>query len=157
MNKLIKNKEVFGGALFFIVSLYLFHEISNFAATAERYRSLGPEVFPYVLSGALCIFSVTLFIQGLLKDRSQILSFNLFSVDSARMFSIIAFLLVYLFLVEQIGFLTWALTFMALAQYILRERRFLVIAGISGAIVGVVYLIFVTLLRVPLPQGSIFS
>ena len=157
VNKLFKNKEMLGGVLFFIGSLYLLYEISIFPTTAERYRSLGPEVFPNVLAGALCALSIAMFIQGLFKEKSALISFNLFSIPSYQMFSIIALLLVYMLFIEEIGFIIWGFVFMGLVQFILGERRLPMLILLSGVVVGCVYAIFVMLLRVPLPRGILFS
>jgi hypothetical protein len=157
MKSLFKNKEVVGGLIFCAVSLYLFYEISSFPTTAERYRSLGPEVFPNVIAGSLLVLSIILFIQGLLKQQSPILSFNFLCLGSLRMFSIIALLIVFMLVIESIGFIAWGLAFMALVQFILGERRPATIALLSVAVIAVVYVVFAVLLRVPLPKGILFS
>jgi hypothetical protein len=157
MKRLFRNKEVVGGLIFFAISIYLLYEISTFPTTAERYRSLGPEVFPNVISGALLVLSIMLFVQGWLKEESPILSFKLFSAGSLRMFSIIALLLVFMLVIQSIGFIVWGLAFMVLVQVILGERRVAMIALLSVVVVAVVYVVFATLLGVPLPKPDIFS
>jgi hypothetical protein len=157
MKSLFKNKEVVGGLIFCAVSLYLFYEISTFPTTAERYRSLGPEVFPNVIAGSLLVLSILLFIQGCLKKQAPILSFKLLSLGSLKMFSIIALLIVFMLVIESIGFITWGLAFMVLVQFILGERRPANITLLSVAVIAVVYLVFAVLLKVPLPKGTLFS
>lgn len=157
MKSLFKNKEVVGGLIFCAVSLYLFYEISTFPTTAERYRSLGPDVFPNVIAGSLLVLSIILFIQGLLKKQSPILSFKFLCLGSLRMFSIVALLIVFMLVIESIGFIAWGLAFMALVQFILGERRPATIALLSVTVIAVVYVVFAVLLRVPLPKGILFS
>lgn len=156
MNRFIKNKEVAGGIIFCAISLYLLYEISIFPTTAERYRSLGPEVFPNVIAGSLLFLSIMLFIQGLINEKSPILSFRIVSLGSLKMFSIIGLLIIFMLSIDSFGFIAWGLTFMIAVQVILGERRPGMVALLSVIVVAVVYLIFAVLLRVPLPKGSFF-
>jgi len=157
VKKIFKNKEILVGIIFLIGSLYILYEITQFPVTAERYRSLGPDVFPKFMAGTLCFLSIMLLIQGLRKAQTPILTFNLFSTAALRMFSIIAFLVIYMMFVETIGFILWGLIFMALVQVILGERRPGVIVLISVAVIGAVYLVFVIFLKTPLPKGIFFT
>ncbi|MDX9860870.1 MAG: tripartite tricarboxylate transporter TctB family protein [Rhodospirillales bacterium] len=157
MNKIIRNREILGGIVFFALSLYLFYEISHFPTTLERYRSLGPAVFPKLLSWAMLFLSIALFWQGLRKNRSAVLSFK-FSSPAFRSTAFIIFMLIaYIVLVDAIGIILWGMAFMIAVQVALGERRPAMIAGISVVVVGGIYGVFSTLLRVPLPGGSLFG
>lgn len=157
MNKIIRNTEMLGGIVFFALSLYLFYEIAQFPITLERYRSLGPSVFPRMLNWILLALSIALFLQGLKKNRSSILSFK-FSTPSFRSMAFIIFMLiVYIVLVDAIGIIPWGLAFMIAVQVALGERRPAMIVGVSVVVVGGIYGVFSTLLRVPLPGGILFG
>lgn len=157
MNKIIRNAEMLGGMVFFALSLYLFYEIAQFPTTLERYRSLGPAVFPRLLNWALFALSIALFWQGLKKNRASILSFNFSSHPFRSMAFIIFMLIVYIVLVDAIGIILWGLAFMIAVQVALGERRPAMIVGVSVVVVGGIYGAFSTLLRVPLPGGSLFG
>ncbi len=150
---MIKNKEILGGIIFFSLSLYLFYETSNFSSTTERYRSLGPAVFPYVLAICLGLLSIVLFIQGVRSPKAELFSFSMKTKASVQVLSLIAMLFVFLIWVEKIGFIIWSLSFMFLGQIILGERRLVTAMVLSIAVVGIIYLIFGFLLNVPLSSG----
>ena len=153
MAKLIKNKEMAGGIAFSLFSLWLFYEISNFDTTSERYRSLGPTVFPYFLTACLSILSVAMIVRGLREEKSRILSFSIKDSATFQMVLLIILVLGLSFFINEIGFILGGIGFMVLAQIVLGSRKWLILLTVSLAVVGIIYVLFAALLRVPLPEG----
>lgn len=154
MNLICKNKETFFGLLFLLLSLYLLYEIQGFAMSAEKIRSLGPEFFPDILATSMGFLSCMLIIQGLRSPKGPIIPEawrgGAFVAPLAYVLGAVSFMV----LVTTLGFLAWSILFLVILQYLMGERRIgynlLFACGVSG----VIYVVFVTCLRVPLPPGS---
>ncbi len=155
MAKLFKNKEIVGGIAFLLLSIWLIYQISHFPTTAERYRSLGPEVFPYFLSICLTFLSIAMIYQGIRRERGAILSFSFKEKSAEQMLLLIILVCSFAYFIEDIGFILGGLGFMALAQLIMGAKKWWFIIALSLAVVGIIYVLFVILLRVPLPEGIV--
>lgn len=153
MNTLFRNRETLGGALFALLGVYLLWEISTFTVPMEKVRSLGPEFFPNVLAWALTLLSAALIVQGLRLPPAPIIPAAYRGRTGLRPLSILLGLASFIFLVEPLGFVLWALLFLALVQYVLGERRPFALTALSVLITAVLYLVFVVALNVPLPRG----
>jgi len=153
MTKIFKNKEIVGGIIFLLLSSWLIYKISLFPTTAERYRSLGPTVFPYFLAICLTFLSIAMTYQGIRRERGAILSFSFKEKSAKQMLLLIILVGGFAYLIEDIGFLVGGLAFMALAQLIVGARKWWFVIALSLAVVGIIHVLFVILLRVPLPEG----
>jgi putative tricarboxylic transport membrane protein len=122
----------------------------------------GPRAFPIVLGGALLLLGLAITISGFARRRevappatdpdhkeSQL------KHELRIVIGTFGLLMLYAFLMEKTGFLasTPIVLILALAG-LLRMRRWAFIALMSGGITLVCWLVFVVLLRVPLPRGS---
>lgn len=155
MNILFRNRETLGGALFALLGVYLLREISTFTVPMEKVRSLGPEFFPNVLAWALTLLSVALFIQGLRLPPAPIIPAAYRGRIGLRPLSVLLGLASFIFLAEPLGFVLWALLFLAVVQYMLGERRPFALIALAALITAALYLVFVTALHVPLPRGPL--
>lgn len=155
MNILFRNRETSGGALFTLLGVYLLREISTFTVPMEKVRSLGPEFFPNVLAWALTLLSVVLFIQGLRLPPAPIIPAAYRGRIGLRPLSVLLGLASFIFLAEPLGFVLWALLFLAVVQYMLGERRPFALIALAALITAALYLVFVTALHVPLPRGPL--
>ncbi len=157
MRILWKNKETVTGIVFFLLSLFLLHEISVFPATGERIRSLGPEIFPNLLSVSLGILSIVLFIQGLRLPAAPLLSRDIRENKIFPALMILVGMVAFMLLLRIFGFLLWSVLFLIAIQYVFGERRALHICGIAVGISLVLYTVFAFFLKIQIPNGFFSS
>jgi putative tricarboxylic transport membrane protein len=122
----------------------------------------GPRAFPIVLGGALLLLGLAITISGFARGREVAPP----KTDADRtdsplrqelriVIGTFGLLILYAFLMEKTGFLaSTPIVLMLTLAGLLRIRRWTFIALMSGGITLVCWLVFVVLLRVPLPRGS---
>lgn len=155
MNILCRNKETVCGGVFFLFGAYLLWEVGKFVAPPETVRSLGPDVFPGVLSWSLCALSLVLFIQGLRLPPAPIIPEKLRGGAAYAPAAVFGGCLSFMLFIESLGFLLWSILFLALLQYALGERRIPINLGFAIVFSLGVYLIFGFGLSVPMPRGPL--
>ena len=153
MHLVFKNKDTFFGLFFLILSLYLLCEIQTFAMPAEKIRSLGPEFFPDILASSMALLSGVLTVQGLRAPRGPILPESWRGATLIAPLAYVAGAVSFMLLVSTLGFLLWSVLFLAAMQYLMGERRPARTLFFACAVSAVIYVVFATCLRVPLPQG----
>ena len=151
--RFFRNKAFFSGCFFLLCSAYIFYLISQFPDTAAEYRTISPSFFPYVLSTVLAGLSILLMIEGSRKPAGSILSIRLNSKDTYRTGALLFILTIFASLLTTLGFVLDAFLFMVLVQFLLGERRWIVLIIVALLVSFGMYLIFATLFKVPLPLG----
>lgn len=73
-----------------------------------------------------------------------------------RKLTFFAFCCGFILSITSVGFFTSSFIFMIIAMFLLGNRRYLSIFGISGGFVFLTYFIFVYLLHIKLPSGVLF-
>lgn len=152
--KLKYNYEIISGGIFTIVAAIIFILIPNQIQTIEK-SAVNAQTIPKIAIGGLFIFSLLLFIQGLLKPKKTIIVDKklLESKEfkkSSRSLIFSAILLIYALLFNVIGYIldTVLLVIVILFFYYCRKWWYYAIA--IGT-VFVVYAVFTFLLNVNLP------
>ncbi len=150
---------VFGG-LFGLLSIVLFALTLGFPTLTV---ALSPTVFPRFVSTGMFLFSAILTVQGIRKrakaarrmdaekvrlrmDWPFVLRFILLAADS----------LLYLVLLEPIGYILTTPPCIAAAMLVFGERRWLRIVLASVAGTAIMYAVFRMLFRVPLPRSPLW-
>lgn len=122
----------------------------------------GPRAFPIVLGCALLMLGLSITVSGFARGREAALPDAVADNKASPLthelrivLGTFGLLLLYAFLMEKTGFLvsTPIVLVLTLAG-LLRIRRWTFIALMSVGITVVCWLVFVVLLRVPLPHGS---
>ncbi len=124
----------------------------------------GPRAFPNVLGYALLLLGLVMTGSGFSRRREAAVAEVEADKDTADsplkhelriLLGTFGLLLLYAFLLEKTGFLVSTPIALVLAMAgILRMRRWLFIALMSGGTTLVCWTVFALLLRVPLPRGS---
>jgi len=135
--------------LFSIFSLYLSSDLPD-----SRRGVPGPAVWPIIISCAVLISGCIFFIKIFRKKESEPL--ELFNSDNIRVYITMGILVVYLILMNMIGFVVTSLVlifglFTWFSDIPLMKR-----AIFSFAIVGIVYGVFNYALNVPFRFGILF-
>lgn len=124
----------------------------------------GPRAFPILLGGALLLLGLAITVSGFARRREVAPVKAKADTDAPPrnhelriVLGTFGLLMLYAFLMEKTGFLvsTPIVLVLTLAG-LLRMRRWTFIALMSGGTTLVCWLIFVVLLRVPLPRGSLW-
>lgn len=124
----------------------------------------GPQAFPIVLGSVLLILGVSITVSDFVRRRGA-KSVQTDAVVNGKATSTkhelrivmgtFGLLIFYAFLMERIGFLVSTPVVLAITlAWLLRIRRWTFIALMSFGTTFVCWLVFVVLLRVPLPRGS---
>jgi len=130
------------------ISIYLYAEQYD-GIGVNRY---GPNFFPQSLSAMLGLSSIILIIQAL---RGKALK-DLESIDKQgfiRATTTLVIALIYLFIMQYIGFYIATLLFLFVTMKYLGQKNNIVTALISLCVGSIIYGIFSMFLKIPLPEG----
>lgn len=124
----------------------------------------GPQAFPIVLGYALLLLGLAITVSGFARPRKVAPNKTAADANAAPLnhelrivLGTFGLLILYAFLMEKTGFLVSTPIVLALVLAgLLRMRRWTFIALMSGGTTLVCWLVFVLLLRVPLPRGSLW-
>lgn len=152
------------GELVFTSFLFLAGVVIVFDTTklraAEGFAVVGPQLFAYIVGGALLLLSSWQIIQvlrGNLGKPEDIEGGEVASKPSWKGLALVfAGLLFYAFLVEILGFMVSAAVLFFLTAYALGEKRKVRLAIISALIAVAVYFGFTLGLQIDLPFGFEF-
>jgi len=153
----LRNKETLLASVLLIFGVVFFVAVARFPDTAMRYRAISPSFFPNLLAGAMVVLSVFLGVEGWRGAPARIFDIKAEPRDVVRAVLLVGILIAFLFLLKVLGFAITAFIFTGSVQLLLGEKRILRVALFSLTVTALLYIVFVTLLRVPLPYGAIFS
>ncbi|MEY3612987.1 MAG: hypothetical protein RJB14_2709 [Pseudomonadota bacterium] len=124
----------------------------------------GPQAFPIVLGCALLLLGLSITVSDFARKGDAAPGQNKASADDKAapaghelriVLGTFGLLMLYAFLMEKLGFLVSTPLVLALTLVgLLRIRRWAFVAKMSVGTTLVCWLVFVVLLRVPLPRGS---
>ncbi len=152
----LRNKATFLGTVLLVASVVFLIGVSRFPDTAARYRSIAPSFFPNLLGTALAVLSVLLFIEGVRSAPAPVFDIQGEKGNGMKAGLLVVVLIVFVSLFRILGFGIVSFLLTATLQLLLGERRALRVTGVSLLVAGSLHLVFVVLLRVPLPVGLLF-
>lgn len=150
----LRNKATFLGTLLLIGALLYLYRVSQFPST-QAMRSIGPAFFPNIVGGAFAFLSVLLILEGRRSAPAPVFEGKAQRTNVYRAVVMVALLVVVSFSLEFLGFVIVSFLFTLVTQLLLGERNALKAALIALAVTVVLYGLFITLLRIPLPRGLI--
>ena len=134
-----------------IISAFLYFITFNFEVFEMDKYSLGPAFFPRLICIILFLIALILIIFSIKnKDYSKIKNKNpnlKYSVIT------IIFFIVYVFLIEKLGYLTSTIIFMISIIFLLKSKSLLINIIFSVVFSSVIYLLFSKGFNVSLPEG----
>jgi putative tricarboxylic transport membrane protein len=148
-NLSMKKADIFAALLIFLICIYVFYESRRWPVEA----TIG--IATLIPRGvATCVlFAAGMLLFRALTGRASLLESKLKGTDLRRV-SAAAFLTgAYVFFIERVGFIFTTFFYMLLFVLVLGERRWYRLIPIAIVVPVVVYLIFYTILNVPLPRG----
>ncbi|MGM0432929.1 MAG: tripartite tricarboxylate transporter TctB family protein [Spirochaetota bacterium] len=148
----IRNKETLLGTILLILSIAVLIAIANFKDTAEGYRAIAPSFFPNLISIVMVVLSLALISEGWRKPPSLIFAPVTDKTNVLRAFALLGLIIGLVLVWEYIGFILSSLLFVLLVQVLLGEKRKVRIILVAVAVTAALYIVFVLLLRVPLPR-----
>lgn len=121
----------------------------------------GPGFFPVIVGAVLVLTAAACLIQALLIRRpdgpaaaaEETAALAPGSRQTARIWFLIGFLILYAMTVQPLGFPIALTVFLVAAIWVFGYRRWLPALGIAAALTAISYLTFVVWLKVPLPLG----
>lgn len=150
-NLTMKKADIIAAAIVIPICLYVFYE-------SERWPVLALLGRPFVIPRGVATFllvTALLLLYRALKGRALELEKRLEGADLRRVIGAAVITFGYLPLVERIGFVSTTFPYMLLFALVLGERRWPRLALFAILVPFVVYLLFSTVLHVPLPRGWI--
>lgn len=152
--KIKYNTEMIGGVIFAIAGAILWLLIPSQIPTKET-SVITAQTLPRIALGGMCICGIALFIQGLLREKQElIISKDSFHTEEFKksLKSIIycAFLIAYCFMIKPLGFVI-STAILVIAIMLFYHARKWYYYAIPLAMVGIVFFVFKVLLHVSLP------
>lgn len=152
----LRNQETLLGATLLVLAILVFVGVVNFKNTAENYRALPPSFFPNILVGVMVVLSLALLVRGWRNAPSPIFKQSVKRSNVLRVVGLMALLVVFIVLLQYVGFAISSFLFVLSLQLVLGERRPVRLFALAISVTLVMYVVFVLLLRVPLPRGLLF-
>lgn len=153
--KIKYNAEMIAGAIFAVVGIVLWFLIPSQVQTLEK-TAVNARTFPSIAIGGMILFSAGLLLEGLLAREKKEVRITKETFRSAafrkEMRSIVfaLFLIAYCFLVGHLGYVVTTVLLVLAVMLFYGARKWYYYA-IPLGMVGIVYYVFKTLLRISLP------
>ncbi len=153
----MKKFNYITSALLVLIAGYIFKESSGLMNVDKK--DIGPGFYPNLIAGIMIILAIALFVQTLRnhepeekkKERSPM---------AIKPYIAMVLLVLYIFLMNKIGFIITSVLFMMILTYLFFGTEFrknlLPSLCISVMVPVGIYLLFHNLLKVPLPRGILF-
>ncbi|MDX9958581.1 MAG: tripartite tricarboxylate transporter TctB family protein [Clostridia bacterium] len=151
----LRNKATLAGTLLLGVTLPYLFAVSRFPDTSQRFRSLGPEVFPNILGWISVLLAVLLIMEGGKSKPAPIFPGTAKQHNVLRAIALVGILVLVTLSLDFLGFVIVSFLFTAVVQFLLGEKRAIRLLVISVLTTAVLYALFILLLRIPLPRGLI--
>ena len=134
-----------------IISAFLYFITFNFEVFEMDKYSLGPAFFPrliciilFLIALILLIFSIKNKNYSKIKNKNPNLKYSVITI---------IFFIVYVFLIEKLGYLTSTIIFMISIIFLLKRKSLLINIIFSVVFSSVIYLLFSKGFNVSLPEG----
>ena len=134
-----------------IISAFLYFITFNFEVFEMDKYSLGPAFFPrliciilFLIPLILLIFSIKNKNYSKIKNKNPNLKYSVITI---------IFFIVYVFLIEKLGYLTSTIIFMISIIFLLKSKSLLINIIFSVVFSSVIYLLFSKGFNVSLPEG----
>ncbi len=148
-NLTMKKADIIAVVIVIPICLYVFYESAKWPVPALLGR---PFIIPRGVATFL-LFTALLLLYRALTGRALPLENPLAGADLRRVTGAAVLSFAYLFVVERIGFLTTTFSYMLLFVLVLGERRWFRLVLFAILVPIFVFLIFDSILHVPLPFG----
>lgn len=153
--KIKYNAEMIAGAIFAVVGIVLWFLIPSQVQTLEK-TAVNARTFPSIAIGGMILFSIGLLLEGLLaREKKEVVitkdTFHSASFRKEIRSLVFALLLIaYCFLIGHLGYVVTTVLLVLAVMLFYRARKWYYYA-IPLGMVGVIYYVFKTLLRISLP------
>jgi hypothetical protein len=134
-----------------IISAFLYFITFNFEVFEMDKYSLGPAFFPrliciilFLIALILLIFSIKNKNYSKIKNKNPNLKYSVITI---------IFFIIYVFLIEKLGYLTSTIIFMISIIFLLKSKSLLINIIFSVVFSSVIYLLFSKGFNVSLPEG----
>lgn len=117
----------------------------------------GAGVFPLLVSGVLFFASVSSLWEGWHKRVNSPALDLPQGADRARLLKLIALLLVYFLIIPWVGFSLSSILFCAVLIHLLSALTWMRSAAYGFLMTAAIHLVFITLLKVPMPAGVLIE
>ena len=151
------NKDIVAGSALILFSLWVIWEAREFAAAAARFRGVSPALFPTMLSVCIILLACVMILRGLRRGRNWEFTFDIRKKNSYLAIGLVVVTALYGLTLDFLGFLPATTLYTLIFIVWMKGAKPLQALIISCIAVGVIYLVFHTLMFVPFPQGEIFS
>jgi len=152
----MKRADIIFGIIGLILSVCVFYMLDSFPEAQPG--EVGADFFPYILAIGLGGSSLVLVLQSLFRKVSENAEpFNIFETGIQRAGISLAATIIYCLAMDSLGFIVCTMVYLPLMMFLLKERKYLQMALVSGAITATVFLVFSSFLNIALPMGTIYG
>lgn len=147
------NKDFQLGLILMVFSCFLW-----FYAIPYHIRGFEQALFPKCLTIAMIFPCVLLLVQGIrqYKTTGEEESFVLFSSTSLKPLVVVPLVVIYIYLLEIIGFYVTTTIFVAVFMYMFGARKWISVSIYAILVPLIVYIVIRKILSFPFPEGLFF-
>ncbi len=138
--------DTYVGIFFILFSLLLFSQVSAMSANAIKG---GAGDFPKMIAWMMMFLAVTLTIRSLFDKNALQMTFK--KAGTLRVISLIVASIVYIALMDVVGFLISSLLFFPTLLFIFKHKRNWLFVVLSISVPCIIFYLFKYILLVPLP------
>lgn len=150
-NLSMKKADIIAALVIVPICLYVFYESGKWPA-GELIGIGSPSFIPRGVATCL-LFAAGMLLLRALRGRALVLESKLEGANLRRISAAALLTGAYVFVVERVGFISTTFLYMLFFVLVLGERRWLRLAIFALLVPAVAYVIFSTVLHVPLPRG----
>ncbi len=155
-----KKKDYFAAAIFLCCSIALYCGAASFPIKKGTSIALNPGFYPQMLAVILAVLSIILIITTFLK-KTDVKDEPMFKDRKSTILFIItvALLLLYPFILANIGFAVATFIFITSLTFTLsedRKKKIPINLLVSLGTTTIIYLVFRVVLKIPFPTGVLF-
>ena len=150
-NLSMKKGDIIATLVIVPICLYVFYESGKWPVT-ELIGIGSPSFIPRGVATCL-LFAAGMLLFRALRGRALMLESKLEGANLRRVSAAALLTGAYVFVVERIGFISTTFLYMLFFVWVLGERRWLRLVMFALLVPAVAYVIFSTILHVPLPRG----
>ncbi len=152
----MKLANIIFGIITIAIAAFTFDQLGEFPEPVPG--EIGADFFPSILAYGLGLSGAILIVSAFLgKSQEQAQPFNIMARSTQRAIVALIATVIYCYALDLLGFIICTLTFLIFMMFLMKERAFVKMIAISGAITAGVFIIFSQFLNILLPMGTIYG
>ncbi|MDZ7939184.1 MAG: tripartite tricarboxylate transporter TctB family protein [Rhodoferax sp.] len=152
----MKTADIVGGLIGMLIGVLIFWQSA--LMPTDVVMKIGPGFFPSLMAGGLFLFSAVLLVNALRgKSQGEVQPLKVSDKGAQRGIVLLAAGVAFVLVLEPLGFVLTAITFLTGKMLVMGLRKPAVILCVPALITASVWVVFEKLLHLSLPAGILSS